>query len=146
MLSQVGATHIFLLFFNSPFRSNPTFFVILSLARSALIFLSAPLSRPVYNISPIVCTLAYVCHDAARHSQQQQQQQRHKQQQQPISRTSYVFVAPSPLLLCYCITHGTPGSVHVAGTVQYNSSRAVSSLLCDSHRRCFKCMCVCALL
>ena len=45
------------------------------------------------------------------------------------------------LLLCYCITHNPPGFVLVAAA--YNSSRAMSSFLCDSHRRCF-CVYMCA--
>ena len=46
------------------------------------------------------------------------------------------------LLLCYCITHGPPGSVRAAAT-----ARQPPPLLCDSHRWCFRVyVYVCALL
>ena len=40
-----------------------------SIARSSLIFASAPLSRPVYNTGPIVFILSSMCYDAATYSQ-----------------------------------------------------------------------------
>ena len=51
------------------------------------------------------------------------------------------------LLLCYCITHGPPGSLLVAVTVRQQQPRSESSVLCVNHRRCF-CVYVyvCALL